>query len=46
LHPNAAAMNDPKRFKSQALGLAQILFDNPFHIARWNAVKIKHIRNW
>ena len=38
-------MNDPKRFKSQALGLSQILFDDPLHIARWNAVKINDIRN-
>ena len=39
-------MNDPKRFKSQALGLSQILFDDPLHIAGWNAVKINDIRNW
>jgi hypothetical protein len=38
-------MNDPKRFKSQALGLTQILFDDPLHIAGWNAVKIKDIGN-
>jgi len=38
-------MNDPKRFKSQALGLSQILFDDPLHIAGWNAVKINDIRN-
>ena len=38
-------MNDPKRFKSQALGLTQILFNDPLHIAGWNAVKIKDIRN-
>lgn len=37
-------MNDPQRFNSQPLCLNQILFDHPFHIARWNAVKVEHVR--
>ena len=38
-------MNDAERFESQALGLTQILFDDPLHISGWNAVKIKDIGN-
>jgi hypothetical protein len=38
-------MNDPKGFKSEALGLTQVLFYNSLHIAWRNTVKIQHIRN-
>jgi hypothetical protein len=44
LYPDAPPMNDTKRFNSQAFCFRQIFFDNPLHIARWNAVKVEHVR--
>jgi hypothetical protein len=43
LYADSSSMNDSQRSHSEAVRFREILFDNGFHVARRNAVKIENI---